>query len=151
MSWFSGKYIFTRLCLFGCSWVFSTARKIFQLKQGRITELGRIILRWKHMKLNCSVNYPVRPRLWNSLTVWHPFPTKFVFTKAQLSITQENSPSRDVGHIIHPQDQHRTTQFPVCVRRLNCLVEPKGFLITSCRIAVAFAFSPYAPQFSFLF
>lgn len=122
----------------------------FQLKQGRITELARIIFKWKHMKLSCSVNYPVRSRLWNPLTVWHPFPTKFMLSKAQLNITRENPPSRDVRHIVHPQDQYRTTQFPVCVRRLKCLGKPKWFLITSCRIAVSFPFSPYAQQLYFL-
>lgn len=121
--------------------------KFFQLKLQRITELGRVIFTWKHMKLSFSVNYPVRSRLWNPLTVWHSFPTKFMFTKAQLSITQENSPSRDVGHIIHLQDQQRATQFPVCVRTLKRLVKPKWFLIASCRIAVSFPFSPYAQLF----
>lgn len=94
----------------------------------------------KHTRLSCSVNYPVKSRLWNPLTVWHLFPTKFMFSKAQLNVTQENSPSRDVGQIVHPLDQHRTTQFPVCVRRLKCLVKPKWFLITSCRIALSFTF-----------
>lgn len=112
--------------------------------------VGKVIFKWKHMKLSCSVNYPVRSRLWTPLTVRHPFPTKFMFAKAQLNIIRENSPSRDVGHIVHPQDQLKTTQFPVCVRRLKRLVKPKWFLVTSCIIAVSFPFSLYALQFSFL-
>lgn len=108
----------------------------------------------KHLKLNCSVNCPVRSRLWNPLTVQHPFPAEFMFTEAQLSITWENSPFRDVGHFVQPQDQHRTTQFPVCVRRFKHLVKLKWFLITSCRIAAffpSFPFSSYALLVSFFF
>lgn len=126
-------------------------RKEKSAKARKNYRVGKVIFKSKHMKLSCSVNYPVRSRLWNPLTVRHPFPTKFMFAKAQLNIIRENSPSRDVGHIVHPQDQHKTTQFPVCVRRLKSLVKPKWFLVTSCRIAVSFPFSLYALQFSFLF
>lgn len=63
-----------------------------------------------------------------------------MFTKAQLNITQENSPCRDVGHIVHLQDQHSTAQFPVCIRKLKCLLKSEQFLIASHRIAFPFPF-----------
>lgn len=50
---------------------------------------------------------------------------------------EKNSPPRDVGCMVQLQEQHRTTHFPACVRKLKHSVKPKRFLITSCRIAVS--------------
>lgn len=130
--------------------VFGTGER-YQVKQGRTAELGRKMFKWKHVNLSCSVNYPGKPSLQNPLTVRHPSPTKFMFTKAQLNITQENSPSRDVRHIVHPQDQHRTTQFPVGVRKSKCLLKPEQLLIASHKISVSFPFLLMHNSFPFVF
>lgn len=108
----------------------------------------------KHLKQSCSVNCPVKSRVWNPLTVQHPFPSEFMFTKAQLSITPENSPFRDVGHFLQPQDQHRTAQFPVLCQEIITLGETKTishYILQNSSFLSFFFFFPYALQFSFLF